>query len=130
MLEPPNRLDSADYSRAPDGWPLDSMVMDSVSHLEEKQSITPQEAEKVLSILCIKYGFCLPPLWYARLRDCPPRSIAKFTDTVFYAEGLDPRTADSAMYKAMAEEVRLAFERSSAPGGVFPNTFLERKSER
>ena len=104
--------------------------MGSASELEEEQSITPQEAEKVLGILCIKYGFCLPPLWHARLRDCPPRSIAKFTDTVFHAEGLDPRTADSAMYKAMAEEVRLAFERSSATGVLPSNTSLERTRDR
>jgi hypothetical protein len=103
--------------------------MGSASHLEDDLSITPEEAEKVLGILCVKYGFCLPPLWHARLRDCPPRSVAKFTDTVFHAEGLDPRTADSAMYKAMAEEVRLAFERSSAGSGMPSNNSLERTRE-
>jgi len=80
----------------------------------------------VLGILCVKYGFCLPPLWHARLIDCPPRSIAKFTDTVFHAEGLDPKTADSAMYKEMAQEVRLAFERSNSAVGMPSNTSLER----
>ena len=103
--------------------------MGSASQFEEDGSITPQEAEKVLGILCVKYGFCLPPLWHARLRDCPPRSVAKFTDTVFHAEGLDPRTADRAMYKEMAEEVRLAFERSSPAGGMPSNTSLERTRE-
>jgi len=82
-------------------------------HLEDDGAISPAEAESVLGTLCVKYGFCLPPLWHARLRDCPPRSIARFIDTVFHAEGLDPKTADSAMYKAMTEEVRLAFERSA-----------------
>jgi hypothetical protein len=38
-------------------------------------------------------------------------------DTVFHAEGLDPITADSGMYKAMREEVRQAFERSRSEGG-------------
>jgi hypothetical protein len=102
----------------------------SATQLEDEGSITPQEAEKVLGILCVKYGFCLPPLWHARLRDCPPRSVAKFTDTVFQAEGLDPRTADGAMYKAMAEEVRLAFERSKPSGAIPTNTSLERTRER
>jgi hypothetical protein len=106
------------------------MVMVGASYLEEERSITPQEAEKVLGILCVKYGFCLPPLWQARLRDCPPRSISKFTDTVFHAEGLDPRTADTAMYKAMVEEVRLAFERSGKTGGMPSNTSLERTRDR
>jgi hypothetical protein len=48
------------------------------------------------------------------LRNNPPRSVAKFTDTVFHAEGLNPVAADSEMYRAMLEEVRLAFERSGA----------------
>jgi hypothetical protein len=96
--------------------------MSSASRLEEEGSITPQEAERVLGILCVKYGFCIPPLWHARLRDCPPHSVAKFTDTVFHAEGLDPRTADRTMYKEMAEEVRLAFKRSNSAGDMPSNT--------
>jgi hypothetical protein len=64
----------------------------------------------------VKYGFCLPSLWHARLKRNPPRSIEKFLDTVFRAEGLDPSTADSGMYKAMREEVRQAFERSRSAG--------------
>jgi hypothetical protein len=74
--------------------------------------ISVHEARRLLSILCVKYGFCLSPLWSSRLEANPPRSIDKYVDTVFRAEGLDPATADSAMYKAMREEVRLAFERS------------------
>jgi hypothetical protein len=78
--------------------------------------LTELEAERLLSVLCVKYGFCLPPLWHARLKRNPPRSIDKFLDTVFRAEGLDPNTADSGMYKAMREEVRQAFERSRSAG--------------
>jgi hypothetical protein len=97
--------------------------MGSASQLEEDEIITATEAEAVLGTLCVKYGFCLPPLWHARLIDCPPKSVAKFTDTVFHAEGLDPRTADSSMYNAMLAEVRAAFERSRASiGGLPPNT--------
>jgi hypothetical protein len=103
----------------------------NASQLEDDEVITAAEAETVLGTLCVKFGFCLPPLWHARLRDCPPKSIAKFTDTVFHAEGLDPRTADGAMYKAMFEEVRAAFERSRASlGGLPPNTSLERTRAR
>ena len=72
------------------------------------------EARKLLNVLCVKYGFCLPALWDARLERNPPRSIDKFIDTVIRAEGLDPLTYDSSAYKDMREEVRLAFERSKS----------------
>lgn len=101
-------------------------VMIIACDLEDDGLISAEEAEKLLGTLCVKYGFCLPPLWHARLRDCPPRSIAKFTDTVFHAEGLNPETADRATYKAMAEEVRLAFQRSKATDERPSNNSLER----
>ena len=104
--------------------------MGNATQIEDDGVITPAEADTVLGALCVKYGFCLPPLWLARLRDFPPKSIAKFTDTVFHAEGLDPRAADRAMYKAMLEEVRAGFERSSASiTALTPNTSLERTRE-
>jgi hypothetical protein len=103
------------------------MNMRTAGDREEDEVISAAEVEKLLCTLCVKYGFCLPPLWHARLRDCPPRSIARFTDTVFHAEGLDPVTADRAMYKAMMEEVRLAFERSRPTRtGMPPNTSMAR----
>jgi hypothetical protein len=76
--------------------------------------LSEQEAQKLLGVLCVKYGFCLPSLWHARLKRNPPHSIDKFLDTVFRAEGLDPIAADAGMYKAMREEVRSAFERSTS----------------
>ena len=76
--------------------------------------LSEHEAHKLLGVLCVKYGFCLPPLWHARLERNPPHSIDKFLDTVFRAEGLDPTAADGGMYKAMREEVRSAFERSKS----------------
>lgn len=77
--------------------------------------LTPECARALLDCLCVKYGFCLTPLWYARLRDNPPPSADKFTRTVFLAEGLDPDTADGAMFKAMLDEVRLAFAQGAGP---------------
>lgn len=92
--------------------------------------ITEPEAERLLGVLCVKFGFCLQSLWHARLLKSPPKSVAKFTDTVFRAEGLDPATANPAMYRAMYEEVRLAFERSAqGTVGVTPNNALERARE-
>jgi hypothetical protein len=106
------------------------MHMPRAVELEDEGVITATEAERVLSILCVKFGFCLPSLWHARLRDYPPRSPAKFTDTVFRAEGLDPHTADRAMYQAMLQEVRSAFERCGAPAdNMPPNKSLERGRE-
>src|SRR4051812_17066937 len=76
--------------------------------------LSQKEARKLLYVLCVKYGFCLPPLWQSRLVNNPPRSINKFTDTVFRAEGLDPVTFDTDGYNAVREEVRAAFFRSKA----------------
>ena len=84
--------------------------------LTDDGKLSGREAQKLLGVLCVKYGFCLPPLWHARLERDPPRSIDKFLDTVFRAERLDPITVDSDMYKAMREEVRQAFERSQSAG--------------
>lgn len=75
--------------------------------------ISESDARQLLGTLCVRYGFCLPALWQERLARYPPRSIDKFTDTVFRAEGLDPRIADKATYKAVLSEVREAFERST-----------------
>jgi hypothetical protein len=77
------------------------------------ESISPYNAKILLNKLCTTYGFCLTPLWTARLTDYPPRSVKKYTDTVFMAEGLDPRTADSGLYKSVLIEVRTAFAHGS-----------------
>ena len=47
---------------------------------------------------------------------------------MFHAEGLDPR-AGHAMYKEIAEEVRLAFERSREAGVMPSNNSLGRTRE-
>ncbi len=86
----------------------------SQSHAHAEEISEPQ-ARMLLDVLCGKYGFCLSPLWHARLLKNPPRSIDKFTDTVFFAEGLNPGTADRTLYRSIHEEVRRAFERDSKP---------------
>ena len=75
--------------------------------------ITESDARALVEILCAKYGFCLSPLWRARLSKNPPQFVRKFTDTVFCAEGLNPETADTQLYNAIETEVRQAFERSA-----------------
>ena len=81
-------------------------------------SISPAEARRVLGVLCTKFGFCLPPLWDARLIKNPPASVAKFTDTVIRAEGLDPLAVETALYKAMYAEVQKGFKRSAQNEGA------------
>jgi hypothetical protein len=80
---------------------------------EKTENISGDEAGKLLNILCVKFGFCLSPLWTARLRNNPPRSVSRFADTVFRAEGLDPLTVESDLYRAIFTEVRKAFERTA-----------------
>ena len=75
--------------------------------------ISEVEAQKLLDALCTESGFCLSPLWQARLTKNPPQSIDKFTETVFLAEGLDPVLADRTLYRSIHEAVREAFERST-----------------
>lgn len=87
--------------------------------------ISPNEAEALLGVLCTRFGFCLTALWHARLRDCPPHSVTAFIDAVFHAEGLDPQLADRAMYEAMAEEARLAFNRSSSADVLLRDSSLD-----
>jgi hypothetical protein len=58
--------------------------------LDTEGFMSEREVRKLLDVLCVKYGFCLPPLWHARLQKNPPRSIDKYTDTVFRARGTQP----------------------------------------
>lgn len=81
--------------------------------------IAPDEVRKLLDALCVECGFCsISKLWRARLERNPPRSIAKFTDTVFRAEGLDPLMVDSHLYKSIRAQVAQAFKRSRENGAL------------
>lgn len=80
------------------------MPSNPVAHLSKAQ------ATNLLHTLCVKFGFCLSPLWNARLKQNPPATATAFTDTVFHAEGLDPASADSNLYAAMHQEVVQAFQ--------------------
>jgi hypothetical protein len=75
--------------------------------------ITAPDARTLVETLCTKFGFCFSPLWRARLSKNPPQAVRKFTDTVLRAQGLDPETADTSLYKAIESEVKEAFARSA-----------------
>jgi hypothetical protein len=96
---------------------LGAMTKGSSKFNDPERAVSPDEARRVLGILCTKYGFCLPPLWDARLTKNPPNSVAKFTDTVIRAEGLNPSAVETSLYQAMYAEVQQAFERSTRSEG-------------
>ena len=77
-------------------------------------SLTHRQAEILLGDLCQRLGFCLPPLDKAALCERPPDDARSFTDAVFRAEGLDPVTADSDLYREVKDRVDQAFQTSSS----------------
>jgi hypothetical protein len=69
------------------------------------------ETESLLSVLCTKLGFCLPPKEENRLIENPPETIDDFTDAVFRAEGLNPQYAERHLYRQVRDKVAEAFEK-------------------
>jgi|ERR687895_2907270 hypothetical protein len=53
---------------------------------------TASEVDDLLGKLCVDPGFCLPPRAISQLQNSPPEDIDSFTDAVFIAEDLDPRS--------------------------------------
>ena len=78
--------------------------------------LSPRQSQSLLDILCERLGFCLPPVDQARLRDSAPSDARAFADAVFRAEGLDPVTADSGLYRDVLTEVKRAFINARASG--------------
>jgi hypothetical protein len=57
----------------------------------DKVLLPRERVEELLGELCVKYGFCLNPVAYIRILNSPPRTIDRFTEVVFSAEGMDCR---------------------------------------
>lgn len=70
-----------------------------------------REAEILLSVLCTKLGFCLPPEMENKLLENPPATIDDFTNAVFRAEGLNPEQVERRLYKQVRNKVAEAFEK-------------------
>jgi hypothetical protein len=68
--------------------------------------LTASEVDILLTKLCIDLGFCLPPRAISQLQNSPPADIDSFTDAVFVAEDLDPRSDPRlrAQVRAMVSE--------------------------
>lgn len=69
----------------------------------------PEEARALLSTLCIKLGFCLPPAEVERIAGSPPPSSDEFARDVYVAEGLDPIASDKHVFNQVREIVARAF---------------------
>ena len=82
--------------------------------------MSASEVASLLSTLCTRLGFCLPPAESERLCRVVPSSIDAFTDAVFTAEGLPPDTADRHLYRQVRVLVANAFQRHSDHEQSFP----------
>ena len=77
-----------------------------VKHI--KAHLDPAEVRALLSQLCVKLGFCLPPLEIERLATSPPEDSDEFTRSVLVAEGYGVVTSDP-LFKQVRELVAQAF---------------------
>jgi hypothetical protein len=63
-----------------------------VKHI--KANLEPAEVRALLSQLCVKLGFCLPPVEIDRLAASSPGDSDDFTEAVLVAEGYGVATSD------------------------------------
>jgi hypothetical protein len=85
-------------------------------------ALSPQsrEVRRLLSRLCIELGFCLPPGDQARLEGTPPETVEAFASAVVLAEGLDPVTMDSTVYRQVKDMVAEEFRRAERGSPIPP----------
>jgi hypothetical protein len=67
-----------------------------------------EEVKALLHKLCVKLGFCLPPIEIERMATSPPRCVDEFTRAVFLLEGLE-LISDRQLVKQGQEIVTEAF---------------------
>ncbi len=82
-----------------------------ISHI--KAHLSPAEARTLLGDLCVKLGFCLPPLEIERLATSPPEDSDEFTEAVLVAEGYGVPSQDPVVDQAR-ELVAQAFIRNQS----------------
>lgn len=59
-----------------------------------------EPVRRLLSRLCTKYGFCVPPIEIERLAVSPPTDIDEFTEAALVAEGYGFTKSDPLCNKA------------------------------
>jgi len=77
---------------------------------DEERTLTQHQVARLLQILCIDLGFCLPANVAEKLESNPPRTVECFTGAVFRAEGLDPALADRRLYDQVRRVVAGVFD--------------------
>jgi hypothetical protein len=75
-----------------------------------KVHLDPTEVRGLLSQLCVRLGFCLPPVEIERLATSPPEDSDEFTKAVLVAEGYGVATSDP-LFNQAREIVAQAFIR-------------------
>ena len=60
----------------------------------------------LLSELCVRYGYCLPPDAQNELLAEPPRDEGSFIEAVLRAEGRDPMLVDTSELRELTEVAR------------------------
>jgi hypothetical protein len=89
---------------------LDAMIDPPLRKTGEERTLTQHQVTRLLQILCIDLGFCLPANDAVKLELNPPRTVEGFTRAVFRAEGLDPALADRKLYDQVRGVVAGAFD--------------------
>ena len=77
--------------------------------------LAPAEVDALLSKLCVKLGFCLPPSECERFRTSPPTDVREFANQVFRAEGIEPERADTQVWRQVRDFIADAFEAHVGP---------------
>jgi len=73
----------------------------------------PTEVRRLLDMLCMKLGFCLPPSAKQQLEQAPPGDANEFARAVFTAEGMDPDRADLHLFRQVRHYIADAMRRST-----------------
>ncbi len=100
----------------PANSPLSTHPLGTPTTEETIAYLTSEDIQKLLDLLCVKYGFCLPPAHIEHLKEYAPDEVRAFTDAVFRAEGLDPETARLHLYRQIRTEIADAFRRAEYHG--------------
>jgi hypothetical protein len=67
---------------------------------------TATRVDALLSELCVKKGFCLPPDAQEALINNPPGDRNSFVDAILIADGIDPVLCDKQIRRWVDEAVR------------------------
>jgi hypothetical protein len=74
--------------------------------------LTESQVKALLYELCVRLGFCLPPIDQRRLEGSPPSDVEAFADAVYAAEGADP-SAHPHIRKAVCECIASHFVKAA-----------------